>query len=480
MMHSRLRTYLLMAFKLYDLAAMSSACGISMVLVPYQQQGMLLGEFLKLRLYVHNFVLVLLLIFLWHVIFTSLDLYESKRLSPSLFAEVPDVLKATSLGTLAILFIGIIFSIDIVTLPFLTTFWILSSAICVASRLVLRYALQQARRMGRNLRHVLIVGTNTRAIDIARTIESRTELGYRLVGFVDEHWHASEPGPRNDYCMVADLSGLQAFLQDQVVDEVIMCVPIKSFYEKASRIIAQCDEHGIAVRFVSDIFTPAQRRALIDQIDDHRFMTVSTAPDHEGLVVKYLVDYIIALALLACLAPLFLVVCVLIKATSPGPVFFVQDRVGLNKRRFRLYKFRTMIVDAEQKLADLEHLNEASGPAFKITRDPRVTPIGRLLRKTSIDELPQLLNILKGEMSLVGPRPLPVRDYIGFSQDCHRRRLSVRPGITGLWQVGGRSSMSFDKWMELDLQYIDQWSLWLDLKILFMTVPAVVKGTGAS
>ena len=179
------------------------------------------------------------------------------------------------------------------------------------------------------------------------------------------------------------------------------------------------------------------------------------------------------------LFPLLLLTACLIKLTSPGPFFFIQERVGLNKRRFRLYKFRTMVADAEKRQAELEPLNEISGPVFKIKNDPRITPIGDFLRTTSIDELPQLINVLKGEMSLVGPRPLPVRDYNGFDQDWHRRRFSVRPGITCLWQVDGPSDIPFQKWMEMDMEYIDQWSLWLDLKILTKTIPAVLQGSGA-
>jgi lipopolysaccharide/colanic/teichoic acid biosynthesis glycosyltransferase len=146
---------------------------------------------------------------------------------------------------------------------------------------------------------------------------------------------------------------------------------------------------------------------------------------------------------------------------------------------FNVYKFRTMVVDAEKRMGEIEHLNEVSGPVFKIKNDPRITPIGRVLRKTSMDELPQLFNVLAGQMSLVGPRPLPMRDYEGFNEDWQRRRFSVKPGITCLWQIQGRSSISFEKWMELDLQYIDKWSLWLDFQILLQTIPAVLKGSGA-
>jgi lipopolysaccharide/colanic/teichoic acid biosynthesis glycosyltransferase len=166
--------------------------------------------------------------------------------------------------------------------------------------------------------------------------------------------------------------------------------------------------------------------------------------------------------------------------TSGSPILFTQERVGLHKRTFRIYKFRTMVPDAEQRQAELAGQNEVSGPVFKIRKDPRITRVGNFLRKTSIDEVPQLLNVIKGDMSLVGPRPLPLRDYAGFSEDSHRRRLSVRPGITCSWQIEGRNSIPFDQWMRLDLQYIDKWSFWLDLRILLKTVPAVLKGSGAA
>jgi lipopolysaccharide/colanic/teichoic acid biosynthesis glycosyltransferase len=180
------------------------------------------------------------------------------------------------------------------------------------------------------------------------------------------------------------------------------------------------------------------------------------------------------------LAPLILIVAALVKATSPGTIFFGQKRVGLNKRQFTMYKFRTMVPDAESMQQALLHMNEMTGPVFKIRDDPRVTTLGRILRKTSIDELPQLLNVLAGDMSLVGPRAMSVRDYHLFNEDWQRRRFSVRPGITCLWQINGRNSISFDQWMELDMQYIDKWSIWLDFKILARTIPAVLRGSGAA
>jgi exopolysaccharide biosynthesis polyprenyl glycosylphosphotransferase len=200
-------------------------------------------------------------------------------------------------------------------------------------------------------------------------------------------------------------------------------------------------------------------------------------------MIKRAIDLTLSMLLLIAVSPALLLTAILVKLTSPGPVFFVQKRIGLNKRIFNIYKFRTMVVDAEQKLQEIEHLNEVSGPVFKIKNDPRMTSIGRFLRKTSFDELPQLFNVLAGDMSLVGPRPLQLRDYellTETGEDWQRCRFSVRPGITCLWQVNGRSSLPFHRWMELDLQYVRTWSLWLDLQILARTVPAVLRGSGAA
>jgi exopolysaccharide biosynthesis polyprenyl glycosylphosphotransferase len=198
------------------------------------------------------------------------------------------------------------------------------------------------------------------------------------------------------------------------------------------------------------------------------------------IFTKRTVDLVLSLALLVLLSPLLTAVAIAIKMTSSGPLLFRQKRVGINKRQFTMYKFRTMVPNAEKLQEMLLPQNEMSGPAFKIKNDPRVTRIGSILRKASIDELPQLLNVLKGDMSLVGPRAMSVRDYQFFDQDWQRRRFSVRPGITCLWQVKGRNNVPFEQWMEMDMQYIDKWSLWLDFKILARTIPAVIRGTGAA
>jgi exopolysaccharide biosynthesis polyprenyl glycosylphosphotransferase len=256
---------------------------------------------------------------------------------------------------------------------------------------------------------------------------------------------------------------------------------MKSLYMEASKIFASCEEQGIIVRNLSDIFNSRLARSRTEYFEGEPVISHYTgAMGGWQMGFKRIMDLVLTSILLLVFSPLFLLTAVLIKLDSPGPIFFIQDRVGLNKRRFRLYKFRTMVEGADKQHDELEVLNEVSGPVFKIKNDPRITNIGKFLRKTSIDELPQLINVLKGDMSLVGPRPLPVRDYNGFDKDWHRRRFSVRPGITCLWQVNGRSSIPFEQWMKLDMEYIDRWSLYLDFAILAKTIPSVWKGSGAA
>jgi exopolysaccharide biosynthesis polyprenyl glycosylphosphotransferase len=344
----------------------------------------------------------------------------------------------------------------------------------------MREFLAWVRMHGRNLRNVLIVGTNARAKEFARTIDGRPELGYQLIGFADEEWAGSREFGNTDRSIVTDLDHFSDFLRERVVDEVIITLPMKSFYSQAARIVGECQEQGVIVRALTSLFDFQKGCVNSSELDGTHVATYSSSL-FEGwpLVLKRLLDIIVSLALLVLLAPMLLVFAILVRFDSPGPVFFVQERVGRNKRKFKMYKFRTMVAHAEKEQPNLEKCNEADGPVFKIKDDPRVTRLGKYLRKTSIDELPQLLNVLKGDMSLVGPRPLPKRDYQRFDQDWLRRRFSVRPGITCLWQINGRSSISFNEWMLLDMRFIDSWSFWLDLKILARTIPAVFRGTGA-
>jgi exopolysaccharide biosynthesis polyprenyl glycosylphosphotransferase len=475
------RRYILSSlFKIFDLALLLGSFIAAAVPSLSAVGATSLTDFLSMRISVRNFLLFSGLLLLWHSLFSFFGLYESKRFSNQ-SREAIDVSKATSLGTLVLFLVGILFNLSVIHPLFLAVFWLISTGTSVLSRGALRFLLKRIRQRGRNTRQVLIVGTNPRAIDFAREIEAHPELGCRIIGFADEDWDGAAGVEKAGYRLVCTLSNFREFLRRNVIDEVAIALPMQSCYRETLRIKLICEEQGLIIRFLSNIVNPRLGHTQAEDFAGIPFITLYPgSPRYWSLFVKRVLDFTLALIGVVLVAPVFLVVPILIKLTSPGPVFFIQKRLGLNKRIFCVYKFRTMVADAEQRLPEVEHLNEVSGPVFKIKDDPRVTRLGKFLRKTSIDELPQLFNVLKGEMSLVGPRAMQLRDCNGFEQDWHRRRFSVPPGITCLWQVNGRSSIPFEKWMELDMEYIDKWSLWLDLQILVKTIPAVLKGTGAA
>ena len=245
--------------------------------------------------------------------------------------------------------------------------------------------------------------------------------------------------------------------------------------------IGACEVEGVEAWLVANFIKTAIAKPTFDSLGSLPMLVFRTTPSVSwSLLVKAIIDRIGALTLLILTSPLMLIAFIGIKLTSPGAVIFSQQRGGKNGRPFTMYKFRSMTTDAEMRLAELASQNEMSGPVFKVGKDPRITPFGRWIRKTSIDELPQLINVLVGDMSLVGPRPLPLYEVANFENDAQRRRLSVKPGLTCLWQISGRSKVQvFEEWVQLDLEYIDNWSVWLDIKILLKTIPAVLFGSGA-
>jgi len=482
-MHAVRRQMMIGAMKLFDLASLVVSFGIATLPVLAKVGPVSFAQFLSIRIKLENLIVFLVLLCIWHFIFSMLGLYGSMRLA-SRMKEAKDAIKATSLSALVLLSASFLLQFQMVTLGFVLIFWCVSSSVAVLSRLAVRTWLRRLRIRGRNLRNVLIVGSNRRAIDFAKTIHSKPELGYCVIGFADEEWPEVGELQRSGYSLVCNLQEVPAFIRSHVIDEVVVAVPLRSFHDLASEIAAKCEEQGIILRVLSDLFNLRNRRTISEDFEGSALVTHYTSVD-EGwpMVIKRILDFSLSALLLVGIAPVLLLAAILIKLTSPGPVFFVQKRVGLGKRTFSIYKFRTMVANAEAKQGEIEHLNEVSGPVFKIKKDPRITPIGRFLRKTSVDELPQLFNVLSGDMSLVGPRPLPLRDYALFAEageDWQRCRFSVRPGITCLWQVNGRSSLPFHRWMELDLQYVRTWSLWLDLQILARTIPAVLRGSGAA
>ena len=479
-MNEARRRFLLNSLKLYDLGLIVVSFYLATFLLVHAAHNVSLHDFLAMRVKLSNFFIFGFALFLCHTAFSFCGLYESRRLSTRL-AESIDAVKATAFSTACLALVSALFSVRMITPQFLLVFWLTSSFAVIASRLSLQYWLAVVRRYGRNLRYMLILGTNPRAVEFARKIQASPERGYELLGFVDQDWAGMNAFKETGYKFRCDYAGLAEFLRRNVVDEVAIYLPLRSFYEHSSHVAALCEQHGMVMRFASDIFGLKTAHSRAEEFDgDQHIAAYTGVRDGWPLLFKRVLDVALSLVLLLLLTPLFLVVAALIKLTSKGTVFFRQERMGVNKRTFLIYKFRTMVPDAEKLIEALEAQNQVSGPVFKIMDDPRITHLGRFLRRSSIDELPQLFNVLKGDMSLVGPRPLPVRDYQGFNEDWHRRRFSVRPGITCLWQVNGRSSIPFEQWMRLDLQYMDEWSLWLDIKILARTIPAVLRGSGAA
>jgi len=467
------------AAKIFDICILIASFALATVSLYASPKIITLAGFMAMRIRLGTIVLFAMLMVVWHGVFVMCGLYQSKRLT-SRRAEIRELLKATCLASILLLGSAAMFHIFMVQPAFVLLFWVFCSSLMVSGRLGARWILLNLRRHGRNTRFLLILGTNTRALDFARRVTTSPELGYKIVGFVDDEWEGIRSFIETGNVHCCDFAGLAEFLRHHVVDEAAIYLPLRSYY-KYSPQLAALGEHGIAVRFDSQIFHLGPARSPVQDPDGSpEIMVFAGKGEGWPALVKRGLDFVFSGLLLLLLAPVFLAVAILVKWTSTGPAFFGQTRVGLNKRQFQMYKFRTMTAGAEKLQEQLLDLNEMTGPVFKIKNDPRITPLGRVLRKTSIDELPQLINVLKADMSLVGPRAMSLRDYQRFDQDWQRRRFSVKPGITCLWQVNGRNSVPFETWMKLDMQYIDKWSLWLDFKILAQTIPAVMKGSGAA
>jgi exopolysaccharide biosynthesis polyprenyl glycosylphosphotransferase len=334
------------------------------------------------------------------------------------------------------------------------------------------------RTRGYNYRTVLIVGTNDSALDMVESIDTHRWWGYRVLGFV-ANGPVEGPDPL-PYPLLGQIDDLPAVLERHVVDDVLFAVSRRDL-DRLEDLFLSLQEQGIRTRFALDLFPHTQARIALEDLDGVPLLTFSTTPYSQlQLMLKRALDVALSAMLMVLALPVVGLIALAIKVSSGGRVVFQQTRCGLNGRSFTLYKFRTMVEDAEEQRGALQHLNEMQGPVFKLRRDPRVTWLGKFLRKFSLDELPQLWNVLRGDMSLVGPRP-PIPEEVAQYKRWQRRRLAMKPGLTCLWQISGRNEIhDFDHWMQLDLEYIDSWSPLLDLKILLKTIPVVLLGRGAS
>jgi len=424
----------------------------------------------------HYTIVLFLVVPLWCTVLHWNGMYRSLRTATPL-EVVWIIVKSVALATLIFSAFVFLFKLKFISRFFFSLFLFISSTVLIVEKLIIFSTARYIRKQGYNYRRVIIVGVSNRAARFIGKVHNHPEWGFKIEGVLD--YEKEMVGQQVEGLDVTGtLDDLQDILHKNPIDDVIFVIP-RSGLNVIENALYICETAGVKATLAVDLFELKIAKLRQTELDGVPLLIFDTIGGEEWqFFIKRTIDIIFSGLGIIILSPLFFVVAIAIKVSAPGPVFFLQKRVGLNGRTFTMYKFRTMFKGAHQRRLEFSDLNIMAGPVFKIKNDPRVTPVGRFLRKFSIDELPQLLNVFIGHMSLVGPRPplhMEVRQY----QPWQRRRLSMRPGLTCIWQISGRNRVNFDEWMKLDLEYIDEWSLWLDFKILMKTVPVVVFGIGA-
>jgi exopolysaccharide biosynthesis polyprenyl glycosylphosphotransferase len=439
--------------------------------VPEPVGRLLNPELLSLQSYAW---LVLIGIIWWMIVARTLGLYRI-TIKRSGWEKLGIVVASAFLLGLFLGFLSFALKLDM-SRPLIALFVFYQAVFLCGARAAVALQSRSRSHPSRDRRNILIVGTSRKAHEMGELISRYSDWGLRILGYVGlDHVRGGE-GTQDVMGAIADIPTI---IEENVVDEIIFVGSEPRDLEGLDDVLAICKEQGVKTRVAADFFPVKVSHVSMEFLENVPIITFSATPDHAvALLVKRLIDVLGASFALVLSSPLMLILAALVKLTSRGPAIYRQVRSGLYGRRFVLYKFRSMCEGAEDVLWEIKHLNEMDGPVFKMRDDPRVTPLGHILRKSSLDEWPQFWNVLKGDMSLVGPRaPLPeeVKEYTRWQ----RRRLSVKPGITCLWQVSGRNEIDFQEWMKLDLFYIDNWSLLLDLKILLRTFPVVLLGKGS-
>lgn len=402
--------------------------------------------------------------------------YDHRR-GASWFKEFYSVINGTTTGIVVMVVVTFFYRPLVYSRLLFVYTGVLTIALLGLSRLAKSIVLRRLRRRGIGVVRTLIVGAGEVGRAVMRNIVAQPGLGYQVVGFVDDN---PEKGCKDigRFRGLGSIDNLPRIVQEEGVDEVIITLPWM-YHRKIVSIMAQCEREGVRARLVPDLFQMSLSRMDVDNLGGIPMIGIKDISiTGWKLAFKRAMDFTIALVGLIVLSPLMLLIALAIKLDSPGPVLFRQVRVGKEGRHFVLYKFRSMSEGAEEEKQKLAGLDEAEGPIFKIRNDPRCTRVGRFLRRTSLDELPQLYNVLRGEMSLVGPRP-PLPSEVEQYEEWHKKRLEISPGMTGLWQVSGRSDLTFDEMALLDIYYQEQWSPALDIEIFLRTIPTIIFGTGA-
>ncbi len=494
-MHSAKEQIICRTYVLSDLLALLLAFLVGAAFAGKIETGISLSDTLAQPYSIGNMAGFFALVCLWLLAYQRMGLYRPRKPAHyrpgktpgDLVAEAAAIGMASALGTVIFAAASALFQITLLTPLFFSIFLPCVTFVDLLLRRAVQYSLRNLTLGDRNERNILIIGSNVAAYNYANMISGNQHLGYKLLGFMDNRIVAkrSENLPH-----LGALRDFPALLQRMVVDEVVIAMPTHASRDEINKIISRAHGMGISVRF------PAAQ--LFSHINRHKGYRIAAefmpgparAPNLDVVIysghqigwpylTKRVLDLSASAVLVVLTTPIMLAAALLIVLSSGRPVLYIQERYGYNSRIFHLYKFRTMVKDAENLQEILRARSERDGAAFKMRKDPRVTRVGKWLRKASIDELPQLFNVLRGEMSLVGPRPLPLPDYARMDDISQRRRLSVLPGLTGPWQISGRDNVSFEEWMRMDLEYIDSWRLETDLKILLKTIPVVLSGRGS-
>ena len=420
--------------------------------------------------------LLLAVVPIWSITLYLTGLYRDWR-GQGRWKETWGIFKAVLISSLFLGFILFALKYQFVSRIFILLFALFDFFFVIAARTSIRTIILFSNRKIERFRMILIVGTEERALSLAQNIEKHKDLGLRILGFVATG-DGSPPQKLNGYPVLGSAKDLPQLLEREVVDEVIFAISQEEL-KNMGDLFLSCEERGITARLAINFFPHVIAKTHLEELDGLPLLTFTTTPKNElMLLLRRIFDFVGSIILILILSPVFLLITLAIGLDSRGPAIYRQVRYGLNGRRFTFYKFRSMVQGAETRKGDLLAHNLMDGPVFKMKNDPRVTRVGRFLRKTSLDELPQLFNVLRGDMSFVGPRP-PIPEEVEKYEGWQRRRLSMKPGITGLWQVSGRNQIDFQQWMKLDLEYIDNWSMWLDFKILIKTILVVLLRKGA-
>ena len=406
--------------------------------------------------------------------FSRVYVYRRDRLW---IEEVYAIASATTIGVVVLIVLNLAFGqLSYSRLIFLYTA-VLVTLLLGVSRAVIYTVRGYMRNQGFGLERVVLVGVGEVGLMVMRTIAARPSLGYELVGFLDDDPSINQTDIGR-FQALGPLTNFYEILQNHDIDSTIICLPWRS-HRAVARLLHLCEENGVTAQIVPDFFQLTKNQMQVERLNGIPLITTrAVSIAGWNLFVKRALDVVAATILLTVGLPLGALIALAVRFNSPGPILYSQTRIGRNGHPFNIFKFRSMTADADAQLDEMAELNEASGPLFKMRDDPRRTAVGRILRRFSLDEVPNLINVLRGEMSLVGPRP-NVPDEVAQYKDWHRKRLSVSPGMTGLWQVSGRSDLTFDEMVLLDIYYAENWSLTLDLGILLRTIPKVLGGEGA-